>query len=125
MASEIVRRPPGSLNRYGVSENLWNSPNGNEGAGQHKIRNKWPSPTPQEFCNSFLKWLPGLGSNLGAILITNDLSSVNGCFNADCLTNSMHADEVIACWHLTVPAPLIDPNAEAEVLTWKIMCYTQ
>jgi hypothetical protein len=35
------------------------------------------------------KWLPGLGSNLRAALITNDLSLVNGCFNADCLTNSM------------------------------------
>ena len=47
------------------------------------------------FHNSLsMKWLPGLGSNLGAILITNDLSPVDGCFNADCLTNSMHADHV-------------------------------
>ena len=44
-------------------DDLWNFRNGNEGAGQHKIPHKWPSPTPQEFCNSLLKWLPGLGSN--------------------------------------------------------------
>jgi hypothetical protein len=43
----------------------------------------------REFLYSVVKWLPGLGSNLGALLITNDLSPVNGCFNADCLTNSM------------------------------------
>jgi hypothetical protein len=45
-------------------------------------------------CHSFskwfeIKWLPGLGSNLGALLISNILPSVNGRFNADCLTNSM------------------------------------
>jgi hypothetical protein len=37
------------------------------------------------------KWLPGLGSNLGAVLIFNDLAPEDGRFNADCLTNSMHA----------------------------------
>jgi hypothetical protein len=35
------------------------------------------------------KWLPELGSNLGALLITNDLASVGVPFNADCLANSM------------------------------------
>jgi hypothetical protein len=38
------------------------------------------------------KWLPGLGSNLGAVLITNNLASVMDRFNADYLTNSMHGD---------------------------------
>ena len=41
-----------------------------------------------------LKWLPGLGSNLGAVFITNDLTEVIGCFNADSLTNSMHSSGV-------------------------------
>jgi hypothetical protein len=36
------------------------------------------------------KSLPGLGSNLGIILMTNDLTKVIGRFNADSLTNSMH-----------------------------------
>ena len=43
---------------------------------------------------NFSEWLPGLGSNLGAVFITNDLTEVIGCFNADSLTNSMHSSGV-------------------------------
>jgi|ERR1017187_2154091 hypothetical protein len=34
-----------------------------------------------------MKWLPGLGANLGALLITNDLALIMDRFIADCLTN--------------------------------------
>ena len=37
----------------------------------------------------FFKWLPGLGSNLEALLITNDLAYVPGYLNVHCLTTSM------------------------------------
>ena len=65
------------------------------------------------FLSLILKWLPGRGSNPGAVLIAYGLAPAIDCFNGGCVTNSMHGPQATACTRRVFPCPRYDSVAGA------------